>query len=524
MENKKMRCHFSIIFESMWQFWAVIVIIALNQIGNIQDLITTIKNSEAGDVDGIIGGLTGLAAIVVVSGGVLLIQFLRWRKTWITLSDNLIIVERNTINRKKNTIAVENISAVNMEQNLFERIVGTCKIKIDTNSLTTANTTDVAIVFGRRDAESFREAVMEKIKALKEDGQRGQTGTESGGREADSFPEREEAGNFLSHERGNMAGEYGIGSDSVVQVYSYSTKELLSHWWYSVPVYSLIFVLGAIAAFFWGWAVFGLEEVLSFFADGALATVVLVISAAYDIIKQFIMYYNLKVYRMGKDIHLSYGLIKKESYILPVDKIACIKISQPFIARVCRKYFAEVHTVGFAGKSGGMANITLAMDKDIMLERLKVLAPEYAQANILEDITRQEKSVKFISLAGWSLWIIAFVLCGTAAVILLEAPVYIAVIAVSCIAGFAGLLYILGYKTKGYKLCENEGVFVSGHFGRKYSVVKYGNIQYIDFESEPLSAKFALRSAKIFLLNKRVAMPYAPLPVCESLGKRMLGR
>ena len=34
------------------------------------------------------------------------------------------IIEMNTLKRSKNTIAIENISAVNMERNLFERMAG----------------------------------------------------------------------------------------------------------------------------------------------------------------------------------------------------------------------------------------------------------------------------------------------------------------------------------------------------------------------------------------------------------------
>ena len=39
MEKIRMRCHISIIFESLWQFWAVILLMLVNQIDNIVDII-----------------------------------------------------------------------------------------------------------------------------------------------------------------------------------------------------------------------------------------------------------------------------------------------------------------------------------------------------------------------------------------------------------------------------------------------------------------------------------------------------
>ena len=122
MKEIKLRCHFSTIFESLWQFWVVIVFMLLNQIDTIIDVVKDIGS------DGIkslvsTGGIWGLAGLLVLTACVLIFQFLRWRKTWVILDDNLIIIERNTLRKVKNTIAIENISEVNMERNLFERLV-----------------------------------------------------------------------------------------------------------------------------------------------------------------------------------------------------------------------------------------------------------------------------------------------------------------------------------------------------------------------------------------------------------------
>mgnify|MGYP000034238020 FL=1 len=70
------------------------------------------------------------------------------------------MIERNTWNKKKNTIGLKNISNVNTEQNLLEMLLGTCKVKLDTNSMSTSDKTDVKIILKKAEAEQFRLYVM----------------------------------------------------------------------------------------------------------------------------------------------------------------------------------------------------------------------------------------------------------------------------------------------------------------------------------------------------------------------------
>jgi len=69
-----------------------------------------------------------------------------WSKTYIYVLNHAIIIEKNTMKKEKETIGIKNISNVNLEQNLFERLLRTCKVKLDTNSLFTADSTDVQIL------------------------------------------------------------------------------------------------------------------------------------------------------------------------------------------------------------------------------------------------------------------------------------------------------------------------------------------------------------------------------------------
>lgn len=50
-------------------------------------------------------------------------QFLVWKKNWIYLEEQTLVIERNTLRRKKNTYNLAHISNINTEQNLFELMI-----------------------------------------------------------------------------------------------------------------------------------------------------------------------------------------------------------------------------------------------------------------------------------------------------------------------------------------------------------------------------------------------------------------
>ena len=81
-------------------------------------------------------------------------QVLVWARTYITIEENSHCDDRNgqSQQKRKNTIGIRNISNINLKQNLIEMLFGTCKVKLDTNSRSTADSTDVKIVLKKSDA------------------------------------------------------------------------------------------------------------------------------------------------------------------------------------------------------------------------------------------------------------------------------------------------------------------------------------------------------------------------------------
>ncbi len=159
----RLRNHFSYVIEQMW---GALVVLFFLMLGNTETIELGKEMIREGNI---------FLGLLIAGGAFLLLLFiclwhiLRWYKTTITIQDGAVIYERRTWNRRVNHIAVVNISNINLEQNLFERIVGTCKVKLDTSSLSTANKTDLQIVLKKRDAEWMKRTLVQMIQEVSDE-------------------------------------------------------------------------------------------------------------------------------------------------------------------------------------------------------------------------------------------------------------------------------------------------------------------------------------------------------------------
>ena len=156
--GKKFRNHISVVIEEVWGAILVLLVYVFAQV--LPELAETSADDLSFFAD---NGLWIVLILAVLMALLIGNRILVWARTYIHIEDNAIIIEKNTVNKKKNTIGIKNISNINLEQNLFEMLAGTCKVKLDTNSLSTADKTDVKIVLKKADAENFRREIMSRM-------------------------------------------------------------------------------------------------------------------------------------------------------------------------------------------------------------------------------------------------------------------------------------------------------------------------------------------------------------------------
>ena len=102
MENNiRFRNHISVVPEQLGAAFGVIFVLFIT---NVDDLIRYIEDGSAKNQNMTL--LIGVGAVFVILVLTFLYQLVLWAKTYISVCDNSIVIERNTLSKKKNTIVV----------------------------------------------------------------------------------------------------------------------------------------------------------------------------------------------------------------------------------------------------------------------------------------------------------------------------------------------------------------------------------------------------------------------------------
>lgn len=492
MEQNRFRCHASVIIENLGGAFWFIVLMLFSSIDDSAELFALLMEGEITLFQALAGTGVVLAFVVIV----LVYNWVVWAKTWISIDNEAIVVEKNLLNRKINTIGMKNISNINMEQNIFERIVGTYKIKLDTNSATTAEQTDVKIILSKDKAEWFKQQVMQR-----------------------------------------MNEDY---EEAVVDIegydVEYKAKDIVMHCVYTASPVAVLFCL----AFIIGCAV-ALNSVNTGAAivDGLInvlgsvfAIVVIVGSVFQSLIKDFFVYYGFKARRQENKIYLTHGFFKKRQYTIAVDKINAVKLESPVVSRILGRQFVKVICIGVGDEENENSMLLLSETTADMEKKLSILLPEY----VIErpEIISRERNSAWSEVHGF---VIAILILGAIAIVggvldlfgIEEMWIQIAIIVVCVlilVLSFVGTY--LNFKTCGIGLEENNLLIVTGSYSKSSIWIPYSKIQELQYEQGPISRHFGYASGNIYILAAVLdsfhATSYFKIEVFEEIRKRMLRR
>lgn len=499
IENRRFRCHGSIVLEQCAKTIGAIVAYILFNIGEILFDDTDLE-SEGFAIMLVVFGVIALGLLVSLA-----IALVKWRKTTIVLEEDAVIWERKTVNKKTLTIGIGSVSSINIERNLFERIIGTAKLKIDTSSLSTADSTDVKFVFKYDDALRYKEYLEEKVRLCEN---------------VSVQKEGVSIGQETSAKKEETQGKFESKALEIIKhcVYDLSLVGLLAG--LVVTVYGIREIVYTI-----GQGIANLKELI--FAGTLVITFGYV--TLYSLIGKLIRFWGLTVARKGKRLYITYGLFSVKEYVIPVDKINALHIRQTLVGRLCKKYNVTMECVGVADEDNETAQVTLSLRYEDVVERLCQLLPEYPipEMEMLEPLSKKATYHKAMRMIIYTGVMVLFAIGGKVALWITKtgeiAPVYRNVIAGAVIAGYVLILLIIFLQ----KQVEAIGfgkmhVFVkTGIAGTDLMIVPYKKIQYVAIKSSPLSKVTGLETGSINILagtlETKKALPYAKTEVLEEL-------
>lgn len=450
METMRTRNHFSYIFEQLGGGLVAIFVLIIGQQEMLTEGIEYLRQGK------ILEALIGMGALLVLLGAILGFSAWRWYRTIITVSDGMLTIERNTLNRKKNTIAVQNISNINLEQNLFEMVMGTYKLKLDTSSLSTADETDVKIVLKKADAYAMKDLIMRMIRDIQ-----GENGEET--------PE------FCDFMDDRQEEQYDI---------TYSTKEIIKNCAMNTSIFAVIFAIGIFIS-----SIFTIKTGISSGKGGigviigVLFQFILGLDVVWSLVKKWMADYRFRAKREGDKIYVRCGLLKIRKYAVPVEKINAISIRFTLISRLCKHAYVKVINVGGEDEDVDGMKLMLFEPLSTLKEHLNQLLPEVKIPDM--ELIKQPARVLLINIIVCTFYVACAGACFTGVYYVTTdvMPAWWMYVILAGIYAFALLCVLLSYVTAGLAVLEDALVIRRGVFGKTIEIIPYEKIQYIHVDN-----------------------------------------
>lgn len=480
MEEKKeilqYRNHISYIIENAWTIFLVLLAAILGNSEMWPDILNFLQKKELTEKaqNGVFLFLAAIAFFVVL----LLWNLNRWYRTVFTIQDGTVSYAKKTLTRKVNTMSVKQISNVNLEQNLFEMILGTCKVRLDTDSLSTADVTDMQIILKKKDAEYVKQLIL----SMKE------------GTDMKQQEEKEKQYDV----------EYSFGETIINGLLSISLTQVVMA---VIFLVSLSITLGMMIEE---------HESLVVMISALLAEFIAAFSFIWAIIKKILQDFRFRIRREGDRLCVSSGLWKRKDYLVPVGKIHAVKIEYPVLGRIFGRGFIRIINVGGEGEEADGMKLSLLGRYDDLEKKMEILLPEFVLPK-KEMLKKAPKTWILIrEVYGILLASISYVgaMCGICYGLELDwgARECLLGAGLSSLTTFVlwSIISLFTYFAMGLGYTSDNLLVSRGVFGKKIIIIPYNGIQYICFNQGPVERLFHIKHGYVSLLAS-VLSRYQPM-------------
>ncbi|MBQ6932663.1 MAG: PH domain-containing protein [Clostridia bacterium] len=450
MFSKPTRNHISIVLEQIGAAGVVVLTFAYSA---VYEAFTSGQNifskqfwlrlvySVVGSQNETVAVIFSVAAVFVVL--IPLWSLIRWYKTCFYIDGEHLVCERNTLMKKSSRLPLSSIATVNLERNIFERIVGTAKIKLDINSAATASQTDFTFVLS-----------LEKAKAL-------------------------EAALLSAKTKEQTAAE------NKETVFAFTNAQAVRHVILSQPVvqYVGIGALAVIGMLFDEKVLGGdtftrIVPVLGLSVLGWLAKIVMQIMSACQ----------FKIERDENSIFISSGLLRKKNYSFEKEKINALTVRRPVLARLFGLAFAEVAVIGLGNDKKETPQISLLVKENELKKILAVCASDF---NCTGERMPEHKTGLIAAMAKY---LLGFGAVGVAAAFVWW-PLCLVIILLGTV--FA----VLSHKARFLRTDENIFSYSQGFLSQETCFFKYSDIQTLRFSTNSLMKRFGTGRITLSILS-----------------------
>ena len=450
------RNHFSIVFERAGAVIAFLLVLVVNDLKDVGWEIFTLDYYRSlwhmAVNEGNKSVLIALAAFAALIW-YLYISVRYWKRTTFYIDGVDFVYERKTMFRASSRLPIQNIAVVNVERNIFERLIGTAKVKIDLNSSRTANSTDFKFVLREKQALELKETLMSIKQSLTEE-------------KTASEPESEK--------------------EPREQVAFFTVGEALRHKLLFMPVIQTLVTLTAL---------FVLPQ-LRLNGDYNMSRlwyllIIAVVGWVASLISGTLNLGNYKVERDSRMLYISCGVLNQKHYMFEAEKINAVIIRKPLLARLFGMASIDLAVVGLGNERNETTHLSLATDQKQVEAILHACVPEF------------ECSEPPLRCHGLNIvWPIlrAFLLSG-ATYLSLFTVYKDAYIFALIVLGVALLGAVLEFAACDFAQDDHIVRYTGGTFNKQTGIFKYGDVQSMEIRTNLFYRLFGIGRLRFAVLG-----------------------
>lgn len=486
---EKRRCHFTHIFELFAKYIGKTIIIAvtliISFIGNLesQDL------EEAAEFAGTAvsnGWIIGIIFLIILASAVIMLLYcaFKWRHTYVSAQDNTLIYESGRFIKNRVAIPFDKINTIDMGRNIFERLVGTCRLKVDTGAYSTSEDkkqAEMNLVFQLAEAEEIRSFILSHA-AAEADIETIETGRDTIVNKEPDWAIRAGMTDFIL---------YGLTSSSVWRLFwivilgMCFIAELSSNFVEYIVNMIMPFAEAAMETA----ARYSIISIIIFALIIALC--VALISNIGTIVWAAVRFYGFRVAREGRNVIVRYGLFTEKNYTLQVRNIHAVIVKQNMFQQILGRCSVEAVCMGFGDEQTETAVLLPIIKKDKLNDMLSIILPEY----VTEMHVHPNRKIGFVYHAVmpalfWSIiGTAAYFICSA----IMDSALFIAIAAIFIVAlSFAD--GVLSYRNTTLDWNDKVVSVQSGGMQKTAYRIRTDAVQEVQISAGPIKRFFGIGS------------------------------
>lgn len=418
----------------------------------------------------------------------------KWFNTEYYIKDNVLIYKTGIFESSKQEIPFDKINTIDISKTLIDRIFGVCTVKVDSGS-TALKKSEFNIKVQYKLAEKLRDKIL---------------GTKNDNMDYEVFEEHK-----------NEEPIKKVITIKEIVIYAITKRKLA---WAIGGYFAVMNFADDFERFTKTSVVNDLMDFIninnSFLEDkikliGIIVGVILfiyIIVTLLSIVFEIVKFYNFTIKVKDKSFNISYGLLSKKEYSIPIEKIHALKYKQGILQQLLGVYMLEVITIGYGDEANEKAILYPIANNKVKEEILAKILPEMIYSGEVK--TPPKSSIKrfvFIKV------LLPLIILIPLYFIIKDIPSVFKLAVISIITLIGILLGYLNYKNTSLGVTEKVIITSCGDLIKTTTLIKQSSVQSIEKVQNPFQRKDKVCDYKIDIYSNKLAEAVKVRHMNESL-------